>query len=54
VAPENAGAENALRRGDQSQIIQDVFIRVLPLALAGYRPALLEAARLLLAGGVRG
>jgi len=49
-----AALENALRRTDQSRTIQDMFIRVRTLALAGFQPAPAEAARLLPAGGLRG
>jgi hypothetical protein len=47
-------AENELRQSDQSRILQGMLIRVCFNARAGYLAAPAEAARLLLAGGVRG
>jgi len=43
-----------LRRGDQSRILQGMFIGVCTLARAGLLPVPMAAARLLLAGGLRG
>jgi len=51
---EDAGTENALPGSDQLRILVNMFIWVCSPKRAGHEPAPVAAARLLLAGGVRG